>query len=51
MPEQLLDCHYVHASIHKTGSKRVPQRMPRHALDSCFLACQSETRVEINTVT
>jgi hypothetical protein len=48
MPEQLLDCHYVHASIHKTRSKRVAQRMPRHALDSRFLARQSETRVEIH---
>jgi hypothetical protein len=46
-PEQLLGCHYVHASIHKTGSKFVPQRMPRHALDSRFLARQSEARPEI----
>jgi hypothetical protein len=30
MPEQLLDCHYIHASIYQTRSKRVSQRMPRY---------------------
>ena len=47
-PEQLLDCHYVHSPIHQTGSKSVPQRMPRHAFDPRLLARESEARLEIN---
>jgi hypothetical protein len=30
MPEQLLHCHYVRASIHKPRSGRMPQPMARH---------------------
>ena len=48
MAEQFFDCHYIHAAIHKTRSKRVPQRMPRHASNPRLLTCPSETRFEIN---
>lgn len=48
MPEQLLDRHYIHASIQKSGSKCVPERVPRYTFDSRFLVRQSETRLEIN---
>src|ERR1700739_824958 len=48
MPEQLLHCDYVHASIHQTRSERVPQRVPGHTLNSRLLARQSETPVEVN---
>ena len=48
MSEQLLDCHYIHASIHEPGSERMPQRMPRHTLDSGLSARQSKTRLQID---
>ena len=48
MSEQLLDCHYIHASIQEPGRESVAQRMPRDTLDSGLSARQSKTRLEIN---
>ena len=48
MPEQLLDCHYIHSSFQEPGCKRVSRRMPRHAFDSGLSARQSKTRLQIN---
>jgi hypothetical protein len=48
MSEQLLDCHYIPSAIHQPGSERMPQLVPRHALDSGLSARESKTRVEIN---
>src|SRR6266852_2321164 len=31
-PKQLLHCHYIHASTHQTGSKRVSQRVVTPAI-------------------
>ena len=48
MSEQLLHCHYVHASIHQARSECVPQRMPRHAVDSRLSTCPSKARLQID---
>jgi hypothetical protein len=48
MSEQLLDGHYIHSAIYQPGSERMPQLMPRNALNAGFPACERETLVEIN---
>jgi hypothetical protein len=48
VPEQLLDCHYIHASIHEPGRESVPQRVPRNTLDPRLSTRQTEARFEIN---
>ncbi len=48
MSEQLLDCHYIHSSIHQPGSKGVPKRVPSDTFDPGLAACQSKTRIQIN---
>jgi hypothetical protein len=48
MPEQLLNCHDVHASIHETRRKSVAQRVPRHTRNAGLPARESESSLEIN---
>lgn len=48
MSEQLLHCHYMHASIHQARSECVPQCMPRHAVDSRVSTCPSKARLQID---
>lgn len=46
--EQLLNCHYIYASIHETGCERMTELMPRHAFDPGLSACESKICIEIN---
>jgi hypothetical protein len=48
MSEQLLDCHYIHPTIHQARSEGVPEGMPRHAVDSCLSTCAAEAGFEVN---
>jgi len=48
MPEQLLNRHDVHTSLHKARRERVPQCMPAHARNSRLAARQRESSFEIN---
>src|SRR6266481_878561 len=40
MSQQLLDCHYIHASIEQSGCECMSQRVPRNVGNSGLLASQ-----------
>jgi hypothetical protein len=48
MPQQLLDCHYIHSSIEQPGGERVTQRMPRNTLNPGLSARQGKARLQIH---